>query len=412
MNPHRYVFGIASTLPLSAIVAACTLLGLLICKDKEQPMKGAPVWWFLIFTIWLTVSWLVGLDVAGDYEQWKKVIKINLMILVSLAVMRTRQQIALLALVTVASLAILGLKGGFFTIIHGGNYRVWGPPGSFIEDNNEFALAMVMVVPLLNYLYLSVSNERLIIRWGLIALMLIVALCALGSQSRGGFLAIIAMTIFLWVRSKRKFLGAIVLSAAAVSLITFMPARWTERMDTIQSYEQDGSAMGRLSAWSVAFEIAKNYPSGVGFNPARRDLHEKYSWYGGHSVPAAHSIYFQVLGNHGFIGLFLFLGVMISTWRQANLTRTLARGIPEAAWAFNLVSMLQVSLAGYLVGGLFLSLAYFDLPYILMVITVLTKNWVEQKAWIKEGALHSGWRGIFGLTEGPANLAKTANFKY
>jgi hypothetical protein len=41
--------------------------------------------------------------------------------------------------VTTLSLALLGAKGGVFTLMTAGSYRVWGPPGSFIEDNNEFA---------------------------------------------------------------------------------------------------------------------------------------------------------------------------------------------------------------------------------------------------------------------------------
>jgi hypothetical protein len=46
--------------------------------------------------------------------------------------------------------------------------------------------------------------------------------------------------------------------------------------------------------------------------------------------------------------------------------------------------MVQVSLVGYAVGGAFLSLAYFDLPYNMMVMVVLARKWVENRSWETE----------------------------
>lgn len=404
MNPHRYAYGFSATAPLAAIAAASTLGGMLFCKDKESPFKGAPVWWFALFVLWVTISWLNGVNPTGDYEQWNKVMKIDLMLMVALVLLRTRQQILALMAVTTVSLALLGLKGGVFTLLNGGSYRVWGPPGSFIEDNNEFALAMVMTVPMLRFMQLQLRPTDRWLRHGFSLAMLLCAASALGSHSRGGLLAITAMTVFLWWRSKNKLVGGMVLSITAALLIAFMPSEWTERMETIKTYEQDASSMGRLSAWSVAWGVAKDYPTGAGFNVARRDFFDRYSWYRGTDggIHAAHSIYFQVLGNHGFVGLILFLGIWVSTWRMAGRIRRDAESIPEAAWAGHLASMLQVSLLGYAVGGAFLSLAYFDLPYNLMVLTVLTRCWIDQKRWKTEPPLPQGWRSVIGLSIGKA----------
>ena len=90
MNPHRYAYGFAFDAPLAAMAAACTLFGLLFTKDKESPFQGAPVLMFTLFTVWATISWLAGLDPEEDYWQWNKVIKINLMVLVALALMRSK----------------------------------------------------------------------------------------------------------------------------------------------------------------------------------------------------------------------------------------------------------------------------------------------------------------------------------
>ena len=102
------------------------------------------------------------------------------------------------------------------------------------------------------------------------------------------------------------------------------------------------------------------------------------------AIHAAHSIYFQVLGEHGFIGLFLFIGMWLSVWRTGSWLIRNGGKVPDTLWCKNLGAMCQVSLVGYAVGGAFLSLAYFDLPYNILVVAVLTRRWVEEKAWLNE----------------------------
>jgi probable O-glycosylation ligase (exosortase A-associated) len=101
-------------------------------------------------------------------------------------------------------------------------------------------------------------------------------------------------------------------------------------------------------------------------------------------VQAAHSIYFQILGNHGFVGLFLYLGIWVATLRSAGRLRAIAKEHPEARWAGQLGAMVQVSLLGFAAGGAFLSMPYFDFPYNLMVMVVLARKWVESRAWESE----------------------------
>lgn len=395
MSPHRYTWGIAYDAPLAAIAAASTLVGLLLTKERDSPFKGAAVVALVMFSVWATLSWALGLDPANDYEQWNKVIKVNLMIVVALALLRTKEHILALAWVCTLSLALLGLKGGIFTIVGGGNFRVWGPSGSFIEDNNEFGLAMVMTIPLLRFLQLQLRGFWA--RQGLTVAMLACAAAALGTYSRGGLLAISAMALLLWWRGKSRWLGGLVIIVAGLALLAFMPEHWTERMASITEYEQDSSAMGRLSAWWTAWGIAWHYPFGVGFNAARPELFAAYSPYFTGTTHAAHSIYFQIMGNHGWIGLFLFLAIWVTTWRSAAWLRKNAADIPQARWCSELGAMCQVSLLGYAVGGAFLSLSYFDLPYNIMVMVVLARVWVQTRAWEREPQHTTGWRIVPGL---------------
>jgi probable O-glycosylation ligase (exosortase A-associated) len=386
MNPHRYTYGFAYDAPLAALAAVSTMVGFLATRDRSSPFKGTPVTWMVIFMVWITISWLLGLDREGDQEQWSKIMKIDIMILVGLALLHSRMHIMVLCWVCAGSLAILGAKGGAFTVATGGNYRVWGPPGSFIADNNEFALSLVMTIPLLRFLQMQLpAGWR---RHLMTVVMLLCAASALGSQSRGALLAISAMVLVLWWRGGSRVTGGVLMAVAGVLLVTFMPDTWTSRMQTIETYQEDRSALGRISAWWTAWGIAKNYVTGIGFDAARPELFQAYSPHPDY-IHAAHSIYFQVLGNHGFIGLFLFLAVFVTTYVWAGRLRREALVDERARWAVDLGAMAQVSLIGYAVGGAFLSLAYFDLPYIVMMLVVLARSWVRAKAWETEPAVKS-----------------------
>ena len=387
MNPHRYTWGFAFSMPLAATAVAVTAIGLMFTNERESPFKSPVVGVLVLFMVWMTISWLAGLDPAGDYEQWKKVMKIDVMIIVALMLLHSKQHIVVLVAVAAGSLAFLGAKGGLFTLMTAGNYRVWGPPGSFIEDNNEFALALVMTIPLLRFLQLQLKNGWQ--RHAMTALMGLCALAVLGSQSRGAFLAIAAMTALFWWRGRNKLSVGFLLLLAIPLMLAFMPESWFDRMSTITDYETDRSAIGRISAWWTAWGVATHYPFGAGFDVARPELVAAYSPYP-FAVHAAHSIYFQVLGNHGFIGLAIFLAIWLMTWRTAGWLRKEGGVRSETRWCVDLGAMCQVSLIGYAVGGAFLSLSYFDLPYNIIIVVVLARRWILAKAWEREGAVSVG----------------------
>lgn len=381
MNPHRYAWGFSVNAPLAMIAGLSTLIGLLFTKERQSPFKGAPVWFLAAFTVWMTLSWLLGVDPAGDQALWNRSIKIFLMTFVALALLSNKYQIMAFAWITVGSLAILGAKGGFFTIATGGNYRVWGPEGSFISDNNSFALALIMIIPLLHFLQLQVQGK-----WGkhgLSATILFCTAAALGSHSRGALLALIAMSAMFWWRSQRKGLMSVLIVIAVVALIPMMPESWWSRMETIETYQEDASAMGRINAWIVAWEVAKHHFFGGGMSYQHAEFFYAYGPYQT-IVRAAHSIYFEILGNHGFIGLGLFLFIWFTAYHTAGWLRKHTRDIPEAKWTADLGAMIQVGLVGYAAGGAFLSLAYFDLPYNMMVMVVLARHWVETRGWERD----------------------------
>jgi probable O-glycosylation ligase (exosortase A-associated) len=229
----------------------------------------------------------------------------------------------------------------------------------------------------MRFLQLQVSS-----RWAKVGLLISMLLCVtavVGTQSRGALLALVAMTLMLLFRGGRhKLLLSATIIVVGGALITFMPTTWDARMSTITNYEEDSSAMGRINAWWMAWHLASDRPLGGGFDIYNAPTFARYAPVPG-DVHAAHSIYFQVLGEHGFVGLGLFLLLWITVWRSATWLRRTGRARRGAEWASDLGSMCQVSLVGYAVGGAFLSLAYFDLPYNLLVLVVVARRCVERE---------------------------------
>jgi putative inorganic carbon (HCO3(-)) transporter len=375
MNPHAQGWGFARSFPFAAIIAATMLISLLVYKgDKKLPVVPITMV-FMVFMFWMCLTSVFAIHPGQVYPQWNKVMKIFGLTLVVMMLMKERKHIEMAIWSIVISLGYYGVKGGIFTIKSGGADRVWGPSGTFIDGNNEIALALIMVIPLMFYLMKITTN-----RWGRYAFMASMGLCAfasLGSYSRGALLAIGAMGVFLWLKSKEKLMVGLVLVLLVPVMLLAMPQQWHARMDTISEYKEDESAMGRVNAWYMATNLAMARPLGGGFEiydagvfalyaPVPQDIH------------AAHSVYFQVLGEHGFLGLFLYLALGFLTWRSGSWIIKNARLDPELRWAAEMATMLQVSLLGFAVGGAFLSLAYFDVPYYVMAAMVATRLVVER----------------------------------
>ena len=382
MNPHTLTWNLRS-LPVAAVMASATLLGLLLTRDRRQFFVTRETAVLMLFMLWVCITLPFSFDFDASFPMWDRVMKIDLMVLVAIVVLYSKKHITMLAWVLVGSLGFYGVKGGLFTLATGGAYRVWGPEGSYIDGNNEVALALVMIIPLMRFLQLT--TESIWTRRGLWLSMLLCAVAALGSYSRGALLAIAAMVAVLWWHSDRKFAGAALLVVVSALMLSFMPEQWWGRMGTISSYQDDASAGGRINAWWMAWNLAKANFFGGGFMVYTRDLFALYAP-DPNDVHAAHSIYFMVLGEHGFVGLFLFLLLWFFVWRSAGRLRIRGQKLPQTQWLSHLGAMCQVSLAGYAMGGAFLSLSYYDLPYNILILVVLGCRWMDGHEWVREDA--------------------------
>ncbi|MGZ8161559.1 MAG: putative O-glycosylation ligase, exosortase A system-associated [Methylobacter sp.] len=368
MNPHRLCYGFAYDAPLAQITAIVLVGSMLLSKEtKKFPINPITFLW-IIFVLFMGITTFFAYFPIEAALQYKQVIKIQLIVFFTLMLITDMDKLNKMIWVIVLSIGFYSVKGGVFTLLTGGAFRVWGPAGSYIEDNNSLAVAVLMIIPLMVYLYQT--NNKKWIKQGLLAAIVLSLFNVLGSQSRGALVAIIAVGAFYWTKSQSKVASSIFIAILAISLLTFMPESWYQRMDTINTYEQDGSAMGRINAWIYAYNAAHHNLLGMGFESWSRETFALYAP-NPENVHAAHSIYFSVLGDHGWIGLSLYLLIYLMTWRKlVSIIKQTAKK-EELKQFHSLAKMLQIGFIAYFTGGAFLSLSYFDLPWHFISIVII-----------------------------------------
>jgi probable O-glycosylation ligase (exosortase A-associated) len=191
--------------------------------------------------------------------------------------------------------------------------------------------------------------------------------------SRGGFLGLIVVLLGLFLRSRKRMQVGVGLVILVVAGLIFVPERWFERMGTIKTYESDASAMGRINAWWVAIGVAQDRPLvGGGFEMFSDEQFLNYAP-NPMEVLDVHSIYFEIMGEHGFGGLAIYLALMFSAiFSLMRMARQL-RNVPGFEWYVNYCDMFLLSIFAFLVNGATLGRAYFDLYFHLIAGVILLK---------------------------------------
>lgn len=377
MNPHRLTYGFTYFFPFAQLSAAVTLISLFISKEKKEfPLTSTTVIW-LLFILWEAVTTPFAFYPEAAAYEWSRVWKIQLLMLITLLVFHDREKIQRLVWMLYLSIGFFGIKGGAFVLATGGSYKVWGPPLSFFEGNNEMALALVMVMPLGIYLYGQITHK-----WGKRAMLLSLVLMLfsiIGSYSRGALLAVSVVGFMFWLKSRRKAWSLVAVLVAIPVVYSFMPEQWFNRMETISTYEEDASVLGRFNSWYFAWNLSLEHFMGGGLGAfSKGQLYEQYAP-DPEDYHDAHSIYFEILGEHGFLGLFLFLLLGLSALLSCSWVIKKTRDAPDLQWTNDLARMVQVSLLGFATGGAFLGLAHFDLFYHLIALAVLLKWHVNKQ---------------------------------
>lgn len=409
MNPHLTTWSFASEMPWAMMVFCATVVGCVVAREPRQLRVNAVV---VLLVIFLACVTLTSFTARGNpdlvWMRWDWVMKIILGLLLTAALLDDQRRIHAMVWLMVIALGYYGVRGGVFTLVTGGNYIVLGPAGSSIGDRNQLAAALLISLPLMNYLRLH-SRHRLV-RIGLAVAMVLTLFSVVGSQSRGALVGLAATAFVFWMRSRGKVVSGIAVVLGLVAVLAFMPESWRARMDTIENYQEDSSAMGRINIWIASWKMAMAHPfTGAGFLAMyQQPVVDIYA--PGTKALAAHSIWFEVLGEHGFPTFLVWCGIILAGVIYSMRIAALAKPHPHLAWARDLARMSQVSVVAYCSAGSLLSLSYWDVFWTLMVVLGATHAVVvaalRDKAAAPAAARAApGWRQRGAGTPDPARPA-------
>ncbi len=365
-NFHTLIWGGPfASLNYAYVIAILTCLSWLFSRTDQKRLPITPlVVLTLLFSLWITfTSWFALAPAEDVWNKWIVVQKILFMCLVGYALTTTRERLNQLIWAVVLTIGLWGVKGALASILHGGS-EIHGPDGGMLADNNDFGLGLVVMLPLLFYQRQLATNRH--VRRGLLLMGFLVSLAVFFTYSRGALVGVCAMGAVFWLRSRAKFTTALLIAALAFAVYNVAPEQWFKRMGTIETYQEDGSAMGRIRLWQISLRIAELHPiTGGGFrvtfwpnvtnNMLRGTDLERLT-----KPRAAHSIYFDALSEHGWVGLFLFLMIFGYSWVNCAWVTRHSRNRPDLAWANLLGRTGQAVLVGYATAGAFASQAYLD----------------------------------------------------
>src|SRR6266566_2784781 len=384
-NFHTLIWGGPfAGLNYAYVIAILTCLSWFFSQTEKKQLPITPlVILTFLFSVWITFTSWFALSPSEDvWNKWIWVEKVFFMCFVGYALTTTRERLSQLIWAVVLTIGLWGVKGALWSILHGGS-SIHGPDGGMLADNNDFGLGLILILPLLFYQWHLATNRHL--RRGLMLMGFLVTLAVFFTYSRGALVGVCAMGAVFWLRSRAKFATGLLIAALAVSIYSFAPDEWIKRMGSIETYQDDGSAMSRINLWKVSLRIAELHPvTGGGFKVTFWPTITNNMLRGTDLIRlekprAAHSIYFDVLSEHGWVGLFLFLVIFGYSWMNCRWLVRYSRDRPDLAWANLLGRMGQAVLVGYATAGAFASQAYLDEYWCIIFIFAAARRLVAKQ---------------------------------
>jgi probable O-glycosylation ligase (exosortase A-associated) len=379
--PQSIVWGIAKTLPLSLIVAVGTIAGFLMGPEhKKMRMQRETVIILALWTVFCFTT-IFAINPPEAYDRLIYVSKILIMMLLATYLVNSAERLRLLLVVVAISIGFYGLKGGVFSILSGGNYTVFGPEKNYLFANNAIGLSMSMNLPLLYYLHESEKTYWL--RWLFKGMLVFSVPAVICTFSRGAWLGMAVAIGVLVLRSRRKLLMMVLAPLLLVVVFTLsaiiIPERVDQRFDELVNYQQEASAESRFWNWELGRRVGFANPlHGGGFDYYSREIYERYypeflsRWPG--KVWSCHSIWFTIFGEHGFPGIILWIGLIISCFISIRKIRSSELNLETPMLPPGYATALEASLSSFIVAGTFLDAAYFDIYFYIVVFIIIYKQ--------------------------------------
>jgi len=355
-QPQTQTFSFAQNIPFGLLAGITTLVSWALAKGPKLPPKSPIVIIMVLLAAWTGVTTMNAIFFADAFDQWNLFLRPLTMVLVGTVVIRSRRELDLVIWAICIAIGYYGAKIGLFGLA-GGLGKNWAGP-SYMYGNNEVARGIIMYIPLLMYFF--THNSKAWVKAGIAIVILLSVVALVLSGSRGAWVAAIAMAGFAALRTKKALAWTLAACLIFAACVPFLPDPIIERFMTIQHYDTDGSFQGRVGAWQYALDKFPERPiMGGGFLV----FDDEYK-------TSSHNSYVQALGEHGAIGLLLYVSLLVAAAATSISIRKRTAGHSELEWANHLAFMIQVSLLGYAVGSLTITAAFFPIFYAILGVLI------------------------------------------
>ena len=388
--PQKIVFGFLSGQPLSMMMALVCFasLGLGFNKLKAVSYK-TPVFLFILFAIIITASTQQALFPHVADIKWSTVIKTLMMSFFLMFAINTRKQLEMVLLVLLLSLSFFMISAGMKTLLGGGGYGrilIVGGGNSGMAESSTLAAFAVLAIPLILFFkthntYLSQLKEKKAIWYSAIIFCLATII---GTTARTGLITIAGYIGFLSLKLKNILRGILLLTVLAFVFVLFAPQSWKDRMNTMTNIENESSAMGRIVVWQWTWDFVKERPLlGGGFESfiANKYALKNYNENFGDKAKAYHSIYFEVLGEHGYLGFLIYCWLIVWTIRK---NAAIEKDPSLSDWSRDLGKQMKHMIVIFCIGGAFIGIGYKPILFQLVALTIAHASILDREKDVKQ----------------------------
>lgn len=385
VKPQQLAYAIITGWPLSFMAAIATL-GLFLTQDRKHPPRFNAVLVLLaMFLLWITFTASLSAFPTRAWFKWDWASKVLLFALIFPYIFRSRVQIEAFILIFIFSAATIFFSAGVKTLRGGGGYGVLAIMGSGntgLGEGSTLAVVAIMVIPLILFVmrHTILLPRIILMRIFFIGVIVSAASAVVGTAARTGMIAIVVLCGISLLKSQRKMLWIAGIGIAALILanIDLSNTPWGARMSTIETYDEDSSALGRIKVWQWTLEYVASNPLGGGFDAyihnhiagvmADGTVHYLPEWRVGGK--AFHSIYFEVLGEQGIPGFVMYYSMIVLSLAALFRLKRKWRRHEGMAWVAALADALTTAMLVFLAGGAFVGIAYQPFIFYLISLTV------------------------------------------
>jgi probable O-glycosylation ligase (exosortase A-associated) len=390
VTPQRLCYYLLNSIPISAVAFVLAVGAWALVDDKKDCRFSVRQGLFLLLMAWCAYTTATADFPINAPTKWAWVWKTLVWATFLPVVLRTKLRFEALALFMVLCVSSIIINGGMKTAFAGGGYGVLNlmvDDNSGLYEGSTISTVAIAIIPLIWWLarYGTVFRpDDWRVKLFAVALTGACMLIPIGTETRTGLLCILLLGGLVLLRSSKKFVYGPLLMLAGLMAVPFLPASFTQRMSTIENHSGDESASTRVAVWMWTIDYVKQHPGGGGFD---NYLANSFTYFATSKVGegddqrverrlvtdkgrAYHSAYFEMLGEQGFFGFFVWAMIhIISLVRTETIRRRYAKDTePANAWIAPLALALQQGHLVYLLGALFIGIAY--QPFIFMMLAL------------------------------------------